>query len=115
MAKKAAKKTTKTVKPALQFPKTKAKARTKLPADTALPGMEQVRHTDLDGSCRRIAEIRTDKNQNIQQEKGELTAALDYMRKNDVRSYTRNGIELFRVEGEESLRVRLSKQKDGGE
>lgn len=71
--------------------------------------MEGVRHTDLDGFCESIGEVREQANQCKLDENGYKQEALTTMRKRGVTQYRHAGVELIRRLGDEKLSVRLIK------
>jgi hypothetical protein len=73
--------------------------------------MEEVRVKALDNICVSIAETRESINDLKAEEVGLETNALALMRKNDRTSYRHSGVELFRVPGEEKLRVRTARER----
>ena len=80
------------------------------PKNTPLPGMEGIGQIAvLDNCCRRISEIRAEKNDLVADEAAEEQVALNALRKHNRTSYRQHGVELVRVPGEEKLRVRTSK------
>jgi hypothetical protein len=84
--------------------------RTRIARDKTLPGMEHMRIEALDDICASLAEIRADKNELIADENGKKNTAHGLMRKFKKFTWRAHGVELARVEGEEKLRVRTTKQ-----
>lgn len=80
------------------------------PRQPALPGTEQLRNARLDRLCESIGEGRETKNALILEEKADLQAALREMHDKNVTAYRHAGVELYRIGGEEKLRVRLTKE-----
>lgn len=80
------------------------------PRSQPLPGMEQVRRTFLDRRAERVSEIRAQKNALILEETDELRKTLRYMHDEGIKAYKFAGVEFERVEGEEKLRCRTSKE-----
>lgn len=80
------------------------------PRQPALPGTEQLRNARLDRLCESIGEGRETKNALILEEKADLQAALREMHDKNVTAYRHAGVELYRIGGEERLRVRLTKE-----
>jgi hypothetical protein len=72
--------------------------------------MEQVRRTFLDRRAERVSEIRAQKNALILEETDELRKTLRYMHDEGIKAYKFAGVEFERVEGEEKLRCRTSKE-----
>ena len=89
--------------------KSTRKTRETLPEDQPLPGTEQARDTILDRLCHGIAEIRTARNLGISEEKQIDHRALEHMQKRGITAYHAYGVELARVTGSETLRVRLTR------
>ena len=79
------------------------------PRSQTLPGLEQVRNGKLDNLCEGIADVRATMNEAKQEEKGLIAATLQAMVAKGVTVYKHGGVELARVPGAESLRVRLVK------
>lgn len=91
---------------------TRVPQKRRTPAATPpVPGMEQVRYSDLDARCVSIAEIRAELNAKEKEDAEECRQALDEMRAHGLQTYRHAGVELSRVPGEEKLRVRTSKEK----
>lgn len=80
------------------------------PRQPALPGTEQLRNARLDRLCESIGEGRETKNKLIVEEKADLQAALREMHDRNINAYRHAGVELYRIGGEEKLRVRLTKE-----
>jgi hypothetical protein len=79
------------------------------PRSQTLPGLDQVRNGKLDNLCEGIADVRATMNEAKQEEKGLIAAALQTMVAKGVTVYKHGGVELARVPGAETLRVRLVK------
>lgn len=92
------------------YPKKDSKPRGR-PRQHPLAGMEDVRIDDLDEAAAALAEIRDQMNQLRTDEAGHLRNALKLMRQHKRTTWRASGVELFRVPGEEKLRVRTSKEK----
>jgi hypothetical protein len=80
------------------------------PRSQALPGMEQQRNVKLDNVCEGIADERRVMNAAKVEERGLIQSALQLMQQKGIQVYKHGGVELARVPGSESLRVRLTKQ-----
>jgi hypothetical protein len=82
------------------------------PVDTSLPGLEQVRHGQLDTAAAGIADCR-DQVANLKgEEAGFKAVALRYMHDRDLAAYSYRGITLLRAPGEEELIVKKSRQSE---
>lgn len=99
--KKAAKKATKKAAPKARRPR----------QPRLIDDMPKVRA--LDHICERLSGVREDKNELVAEEKGLIQNALAQMQHHDVRRYKAHGIELFRVQGDEKVRVRLVDDDNG--
>lgn len=88
-----------------------SKARNRKPRSQTLPGMEQVRHRDLDRFCESIGETRDSINELKGEEADLCRGALRSMRLHEVMSYRHAGVELVRVIGEDKLRVRTTEDE----
>lgn len=100
-------KSTRERKPRTEKPSRAAKG----PRSQALPGMEQPKHVYLDHRAARVNEIRSAKNELITEETDELRRTLKYMHDNNVKAYRKHGVTFERIEGEEKLVCRTSKEK----
>lgn len=91
--------------------KKKTPARQRKPVrQPPLPGTEQLRNKRLDQLCESIGDGRETKNKLIVEEKADLQAALREMHDRNINAYRHAGVELYRIGGEEKLRVRLTKE-----
>jgi hypothetical protein len=89
----------------------KAKKKGKTPRSQVLPGMEQVRNRNLDRLCESIGEAREQLGVLRGEEKTDIGRALREMHDKDVVVYRHAGVELVRIPGEETIRVRTTKEK----
>lgn len=76
----------------------------------ALPEMEDVKVRSIQNALASLSEVRAQLNELRQQEAGLMQRTLDLMRKHEKTSCRAHGVEVFRVPGEEKLRVRTSKE-----
>lgn len=67
----------------------------------------------LDKVCRRLADVREEKNDLALEEKGLVQDALRRMKDARVVTYKAHGVELVLVQGDEKLRVRLVDDDNG--
>jgi hypothetical protein len=72
--------------------------------------MEQVRDVVLDNACEAIGEIRDSMAEGRKDEAGHKQTALRRMHDKGLHTYRHAKVELARVEGEEKLRVRTTKE-----
>ena len=87
------------------------KAKHRLPAARALPGMGQVRNAALDRFCVRIANTRDAINDLAGEKSAIEDATLTQMRRDNVHTYTHHGVTLIRQAGADKLKV--TKARDG--
>lgn len=107
--KKAPRKTIKKAAPKAR-PRTPVKPR---PQTRPLPGMEQLGASrPLDRICSSLADVRTQKNDLIEQESGLLTNACQVMQAEKRSIYRGHGVELVYKQG--AARVTAKLTKDGG-
>jgi len=88
-------------------PRKAAKAKTSVPKQPELPGTEGVRIPELDVIAHAIATARENKNLWVADEKEQVGEALRVMTDHGETFYRSHGVELFRVTGDQKLRVRL--------
>lgn len=87
------------------------KAKHRVPAARALPGMGQVRNAALDRFCVRIANTRDALNELAGEKAAIEDATLQQMRRDNLFTYTHHGVTLVRQEGHDKLKV--TKARDG--
>ncbi len=77
------------------------------PKAQKLPGMDQPKVRSLDAVCEKLADVRETLNDARTKEKELVGQALFHLKNHNIAGYKAHGIELYRVQGDEKVRVRV--------
>lgn len=86
------------------------------PRNRSLPGMEHVRHTELDAICEGIGESLDTINTATTEKKGQLQSALTALRNRGIFVYKHAQVQVMRTPGDEKINAkRIKEEGDGGD